>query len=81
LIVAFNFNTAGIDHAEIMVQPFSRTIQTIAGYPRFIFYNRQPIPDDPVKDRGFTHVRAADNRYNGPRHANSFPSSIHHMPS
>jgi hypothetical protein len=62
-IILLGLDAAGINECEIMRQPLSVAINAVARYTRRILHDCDAPADDLVEKRGFSHVGAADHRY------------------
>jgi hypothetical protein len=56
----FDFDAAGIDHAESLGEPGRGAVNTVAGDPRSIFNNGFPFADKAIENRRFANVRRPD---------------------
>ena len=62
-VTAVRLNTACIDHGKCLVQPCHICINSVSCNARCIFYNRNLLTCQRIKQCGFTYIRSAHYRY------------------
>ena len=55
-----DFDTTGINHHKLVIQPFSRSIQTVAGNTRRVLNNRNPAIGKNIEQSRFTNIRTSN---------------------
>ena len=67
-IIGLRLDTAGIDEDHGAAVPFDFVIDAVTGNAGRILHDGDALARNFVEQRGFTHVRAADDGYNRFRH-------------
>jgi len=67
-IVGLRFDTARVREQKRTAPPFAGGENPIPRHAGCIFDNGQPLADEFIEQRGFSHIRAADNSHDRPRH-------------
>ena len=67
-IVRIRLDTAGIRQHKRTSAPFTRRKQPVTGHARRIFYDRQPLPDQFIKQGGLSNIGSPHNRHHRPCH-------------
>ena len=62
-IIAVRLNTACIDQCKIMIEPGDICIDSVPGHTWRIFYNRNILSRQGIKQCGFAHIRTPHNCY------------------